>query len=38
MHHPRVAALLDDSGDDVAVTALEVTEHLLVLGVPQSSA
>ena len=35
MHVARVAALLDDSGDDVALATAELAEDLLVLQVAQ---
>ena len=35
-HGARVGALLDDARDDIALTALEVAEDLLVLEVAQS--
>ncbi len=34
--HPRVRALLDDAGDDVALTSLELAEHLVVADVAQT--
>jgi hypothetical protein len=35
MDHPGVRALLDDAGDDVALSSLELAEHLVVADVAQ---
>jgi hypothetical protein len=36
VHHPRVRPLLDDTGDDVALAALELAQDALVAEVAQA--